>query len=101
MRSRKAVAATLCVGLLALVLAACGSSETSTTASHSSAGALSSSGYKSPLTEPLECATKGGTLNVLDESDFEHLDPGVASPRSTTRSCTPHSGLCTRSSRTR
>jgi len=81
MRSRNTAVATLCVGLLALVLAACGSSsnsETHPTGSHSSGGALSSSGYKSPLTEPLECATKGGTLNVLDENDFEHLDPGVA-----------------------
>jgi len=79
MRSRKTAAAMLGVGLLALVLAACGSSSSEKTSTgHSAGGALSSSGYKSPLTEPLECATKGGTLNVLDESDFEHLDPGVS-----------------------
>lgn len=65
---------------LALLLAACGSSgsgsgSTGTTASGSSA--LSTGGYKSPLTEPLT-GNRGGTLQVLQETDFEHLDPGIA-----------------------
>jgi peptide/nickel transport system substrate-binding protein len=78
MTSKKTVALTLCAAVLALALAACGSSSTSTSSTASSSNPLSSSGYKSPTTESLTCATRGGTLNVLDESDFEHLDPGLA-----------------------
>lgn len=33
--------------------------------------------YKSPLTESL-AGKRGGVLTVLDESAFEHLDPGIA-----------------------
>jgi peptide/nickel transport system substrate-binding protein len=81
MKSRNPVSVAMGVVLLALTLAACGSSSnekstsSSTTASNSP---LSSSGYKSPTTESLACVKKGGTLNVLNESDFEHLDPGIA-----------------------
>ena len=82
MKSRNPVSVAMGVVLLALTLAACGSSSKesstgsgSTTASNSP---LSSSGYKSPTTESLACVKKGGTLNVLNESDFEHLDPGIA-----------------------
>ncbi len=82
MKSRNPVSVAMGVVLLALTLAACGSSSKesstgsgSTTASNSP---LSSSGYKSPMTESLACVKKGGTLNVLNESDFEHLDPGIA-----------------------
>jgi peptide/nickel transport system substrate-binding protein len=79
MTSKKPLAAVACAVLLALALAACGSSTTSSSSSSSSsANPLSSSGYQSPTTESLTCATRGGTLNVLDESDFEHLDPGIA-----------------------
>lgn len=81
MRSIRAVAAIVLAAGLALALAACGSSSspssTSTTASASSA--LSSSGYKSPLSgESLSGGKRGGTLQVLQEIDFEHLDPGIA-----------------------
>jgi peptide/nickel transport system substrate-binding protein len=78
MSIRTAAAVALAAGL-ALLLAACGSSSpssTSTTASASSA--LSTGGYKSPLTESLTGGKRGGTLQVLQEIDFEHLDPGIA-----------------------
>ena len=83
MRSRKTVTATVCAVLLALALAACGSSSSSSTPSStastsSSSAALSTGGYKSPVTESLACVKRGGTLDVLDESDFEHLDPGIS-----------------------
>ncbi|HEV2981843.1 MAG TPA: ABC transporter substrate-binding protein [Solirubrobacteraceae bacterium] len=35
-------------------------------------------GVQTPLTEPLSGGRRGGTLTVLNETDFEHLDPGVA-----------------------
>jgi peptide/nickel transport system substrate-binding protein len=78
MKSIRTAAALALTAALALGLAACGSSSssgTSTTASASSA--LSTGGYKSPLTEPLT-GKRGGTLNVLQEIDFEHLDPGLS-----------------------
>jgi peptide/nickel transport system substrate-binding protein len=59
---------------IALLLAACGSSS----GGGSSATALSTSGLKNPTTEKLTCATRGGKLNVLQESEFERLDPGIA-----------------------
>ncbi len=78
MRSKKALAALACAALLALVLAACGSSNSKSSSSASTAGALSTAGFPNPLTETQTCAKRGGTLNVLDESDYEHLDPGIA-----------------------
>jgi peptide/nickel transport system substrate-binding protein len=84
MRSIRSVAAAALVAGLALLLAACGSSSstTSTTSSSSSpassaAAALSTGGYQSPLTEA-ETGKRGGTLTALQETDFEHLDPGIA-----------------------
>src|ERR1039457_304520 len=66
----------------ALVLGACGSSSSSTGGPGGSPGGeqspLSSSGYQSPLSESLTGGKRGGTLQVLDETDFEHLDPGIA-----------------------
>ena len=74
---RTAVAIVLAAGL-ALLLAACGSSSSSSTSTTASASsALSTGGYKSPLTEPLT-GKRGGTLAVLQEIDFEHLDPGIS-----------------------
>jgi peptide/nickel transport system substrate-binding protein len=78
MTVKRTVALTFCAALVALALAACGSSSSSPTSTSASSNPLSSSGYKSPTSESLTCATRGGTLNVLDESDFEHLDPGVS-----------------------
>jgi peptide/nickel transport system substrate-binding protein len=80
MRSiRKATAAVLVAGL-ALALAACGSSSSSGGSSATTAGgsALSTGGFQSPTTQSLTGGKRGGTLTVLNEADFEHLDPGVA-----------------------
>jgi peptide/nickel transport system substrate-binding protein len=81
MRSIRSVAAAALVAGLALLLSACGSSNSSNTSSgsttSSASAALSTGGYKSPLTEP-ETGKRGGTLTVLQETDFEHLDPGLA-----------------------
>jgi len=78
---RKAMAVAVMAGL-ALLLAACGSSSSTTSSStgssaNSASAALSTGGYKSPLTEALS-GKRGGTLTVLQEVDFEHLDPGIA-----------------------
>jgi peptide/nickel transport system substrate-binding protein len=85
MRSIRTVAVAALVPVLALVLAACGSSSSSSSSSStgassssSSASSLGSPGYASPLTESLTGGKRGGTLTVLDESDFEHLDPGIS-----------------------
>jgi peptide/nickel transport system substrate-binding protein len=85
MKSIRSVTAAGLVAGLALLLAACGSSNSSTgssstspsSSSNSASAALSTGGYKSPLTEALTGKT-GGTLTVLQEIDFEHLDPGIA-----------------------
>jgi peptide/nickel transport system substrate-binding protein len=80
MRSIRTAAAMAAVAVLAVVLAACGSSssKTSSNGSSSSAGTINTSGYKNPETESLTGGKKGGTLQVLDETDFEHIDPGIA-----------------------
>jgi len=54
--------------LAALVLAACGSSSSGQNAN----------GLKSPASESQSCVTRGGTLVSLQESDYEHIDPGIA-----------------------
>jgi peptide/nickel transport system substrate-binding protein len=85
MRSIRLVASVALVTGLALLLAACGSSNSSTSTTSSSStpagasasAALNTGGYKSPLTEA-ETGKTGGTLTVLQEIDFEHLDPGIA-----------------------
>jgi peptide/nickel transport system substrate-binding protein len=40
--------------------------------------AISTGGFQSPTTESLTGGKRGGTLQVLDETDFEHLDPGIS-----------------------
>jgi peptide/nickel transport system substrate-binding protein len=77
MRSIRTAAASALVVVLGLVIAACGSSS-STSSTSASSSALSSSGFQSPLNEPLTGGKHGGTLQVLDETDFEHIDPGIA-----------------------
>ncbi len=84
MNPRKITPSLAAVLTAALALGACGSSSTGPSGSAPAgsgggeAGALSSSGYASPITESLTNGKRGGTLTVLDESDFEHLDPGIA-----------------------
>jgi peptide/nickel transport system substrate-binding protein len=75
MRSIRAAAAAAVAVLFALALAACGSSSSSKFASTSP---FDTAGFQSPLTQPLTGGKRGGVLNVLDETDFEHLDPGIA-----------------------
>jgi peptide/nickel transport system substrate-binding protein len=81
MWSTKNIAAILGTALLVLVAVACGSSSSSSSNSgggSASSSVLSTGAYKSPLTESLTGGKKGGTLVVLQEADFEHLDPGIA-----------------------
>jgi peptide/nickel transport system substrate-binding protein len=81
MRSIRTVVAAALVPALALLLAACGSSSSSSStpsSPSSAASTISTDGYMSPTTESLTSGKRGGTLTVLDETDFEHLDPGIA-----------------------
>jgi peptide/nickel transport system substrate-binding protein len=64
---------------LALALAACGGSSSSS--SGASGGSSSSTTLKPAQTgagQQLTNGTKGGTLNVLQHLDYQHLDPGQA-----------------------
>jgi peptide/nickel transport system substrate-binding protein len=74
MRSIRAVAAVALTALFALVLAACGSS----TSKIASTSPFDTAGFQSPLNQPLTGGKRGGVLNVLDETDFEHIDSGIA-----------------------
>ncbi len=76
MRSTPTILATAAAALAALALAACGSSESGSSTTTGSASVLGTAGYQSPATESLS-GKRGGTLVVLQESDFEHLDPGI------------------------
>jgi peptide/nickel transport system substrate-binding protein len=62
--------------LAGAVLAACGSSESGSSAGSGKASVLVPAGYQSSVTESLG-GKRGGTLQVLQEADFEHLDPGI------------------------
>jgi peptide/nickel transport system substrate-binding protein len=55
---------------------AAGTSTSSIVANRDGTGAISTSGFQSPMTESLACVKRGGTLRVLDERPFESLDPG-------------------------
>ncbi len=60
------------------MLAACGSSSSGSSTTANGASVISTGGFQSPRTESLTGGKRGGTLQVLDETDFEHLDPGIA-----------------------
>jgi len=79
MRSTQAIAkALLAASLAAVALAACGSGESSSSSVGSgNASVLVSPGYQSSANESL-AGKRGGTLTVLQEADFEHLDPGIS-----------------------
>ncbi len=73
MRSTKLRALVLGLGaLLALVLAACGSSSTSSQSASATASKFA------PPTAPPSSAQKGGTLTVLTAGDVDYIDPGAA-----------------------
>jgi peptide/nickel transport system substrate-binding protein len=76
MRSIRTAAALAAVALLAVLLSACGSSSSSSGSSGGSE-AVGTGGFQNPATQSLE-GKKGGTLEVLQEGDFEHLDPGIS-----------------------
>jgi len=63
----------------ALGLAACGSSSDSNSGSIAGASGIKAPpGVQTPLTESQTGGVRGGTLTVLNHTDFEHLDPGQA-----------------------
>jgi peptide/nickel transport system substrate-binding protein len=62
-------------GVLALGLAACGSSSSSVSGG---SGIKVASGIQTPLTEAQSGGKRGGTLTVLNHTDFEQIDPGQA-----------------------
>jgi peptide/nickel transport system substrate-binding protein len=73
-RWRKATALVLLAGVLAALLAACGSSNTGSSATSSiplKAGEL-------PTGQQLYGKKRGGVLTVYQHEDFEHFDPGEA-----------------------
>jgi peptide/nickel transport system substrate-binding protein len=76
MRSINALLALVLAAVAAVLLSACGSSSSSTSAN--GAEAVGTGGFQTPLTESLSGGKHGGTLQVLNESDFESLDPGIA-----------------------
>ncbi|HTQ69609.1 MAG TPA: ABC transporter substrate-binding protein [Solirubrobacteraceae bacterium] len=76
MLSIKTFTALLGTVVVAVVLAACGSSSSSS--SNTTEQGLSTGAYKSPVTESLTGGKRGGTLVVLQETEFEHLDPGIS-----------------------
>jgi peptide/nickel transport system substrate-binding protein len=57
------------------VLAACGSSSSPVSGG---SGIKIASGIQTPLTEAQNGGHRGGTLTVLDHTDFERIDPGQA-----------------------
>jgi peptide/nickel transport system substrate-binding protein len=78
-RSIRAATCLALTGALAATFTACGSSGTTNPSTGSgTAASFDTSGIQNPTTEPLGSGKRGGTLQVLDETDFEHLDPGMA-----------------------
>jgi peptide/nickel transport system substrate-binding protein len=81
MRSLRTILLVAVAAVLAVALAACGSSGSSSSSSSSAPSGASGSipsGSLTPATEPQTGGKTGGTLNVLQNEDFEHLDPGQA-----------------------
>jgi peptide/nickel transport system substrate-binding protein len=72
--TRKLTAAVV-AGTFALGLAACGSSSSSISGG---SGIGVAKGVQTPRTEALTGGKRGGTLTVLNHTDFEQLDPGLA-----------------------
>jgi peptide/nickel transport system substrate-binding protein len=75
MSPTRQLAAAALAGALALGLAACGSSSSSISGG---SGIGVAKGVQTPRTESLTGGKRGGTLTVLNHTDFEQLDPGLA-----------------------
>jgi peptide/nickel transport system substrate-binding protein len=73
--TRKLASAAL-AGALALGLAACGSSGNGSVSGGS--GIAVAPGVQTPRTQAQSGGKRGGTLTVLNHTDFEQLDPGLA-----------------------
>jgi peptide/nickel transport system substrate-binding protein len=73
MKSIRTILLAALAGVFALGIAACGSSSSSKSAN---TGIGVPQGIQTPATESLTGGKRGGTLNVLNHEDFEHIDPG-------------------------
>jgi peptide/nickel transport system substrate-binding protein len=74
MSSTRRIASAALAGALALGLAACGSSNSVSGGS----GITVAKGIQTPLSEAQSGGKRGGTLTVLNQTDFEQIDPGLA-----------------------
>ena len=74
MSSTRRIASAALAGALALALAACGSGSSVSGGS----GIKVASGIQTPLTQAQSGGKRGGTLTVLNQTDFEHIDSGQA-----------------------
>jgi peptide/nickel transport system substrate-binding protein len=74
MSSTRKIASAVLAGALALGLAACGSSSGVSGGS----GITVAKGIQTPQTEAQSGGKRGGTLTVLNQTDFEQIDPGLA-----------------------
>jgi peptide/nickel transport system substrate-binding protein len=74
MKSLRTIALAALAGVFALGMAACGSSSSKS----ANAGIGVPQGVQTPASESLTGGKRGGTLNVVNHEDFEHIDPGQA-----------------------
>ena len=72
MKSLRTIALAALAGVFALGIAACGSSSSKS----ANAGLGAPEGVQSPGSESLTGGKRGGTLNVVNHEDYEHIDPG-------------------------
>src|SRR5437870_365654 len=72
MRSLRTILLAAVALALVAALSACGSSKKTS----ASVGGSTPAGVQSPTTQSLTGGKRGGTLNVVQSEDFEHLDPG-------------------------
>ena len=78
MKSIRTPAGAVLLAVFALALAACGSSSSTSSSKAGGEETVGTGGFQNPRTEPLEGGKRGGKLQVLDETDFEHIDAGIA-----------------------
>jgi peptide/nickel transport system substrate-binding protein len=73
-KSLRTIALAALAGVFALGMAACGSSSSKS----ANAGLNVAQGVQTPASESLTGGKRGGTLNVVNHEDFEHIDPGAS-----------------------